>query len=186
MEVKEDIRRSDMRRHILDTAKNLMVVNGINETSLKDIAVAAGISTGTLYYYFAARDDIIFEIAKENMQQISDEIFEEIKNINSDVNREEVIKSLFDKILSVESRSKLHLYLISNAVSSGGALAEKFKKQYVQWRSMLKNGLDRFAPSEDNTVLAYAVQTMLDGCLIQMMFSTESVPVNDMLDIIMK
>lgn len=47
------------RREIADSALELFVSRGFNETSMREIAVAAGVGKSTLYDYFPAKDDIL-------------------------------------------------------------------------------------------------------------------------------
>jgi AcrR family transcriptional regulator len=45
--------------HILDTAERLFHQRGVTETSTVDIAAAAGISVGRLYYWFPDKDAVV-------------------------------------------------------------------------------------------------------------------------------
>ncbi|MBP1762390.1 MAG: transcriptional regulator, partial [Firmicutes bacterium] len=50
------------RQKIIDAATALVMERGVKGTSLADIANVAGISKGTLFYHFAAKDDLIYEL----------------------------------------------------------------------------------------------------------------------------
>ena len=54
-----------MKKKILDATYDLIIENGIMETTLKDIALKVGISKGTLYYYYSAKEDLIFDVAED-------------------------------------------------------------------------------------------------------------------------
>ncbi|WP_019586080.1 TetR/AcrR family transcriptional regulator [Deinococcus apachensis] len=47
------------REHIVDTTLRLYRANGVAGTTLKDVAEAAGIPLGNMYYYFKTRDDLV-------------------------------------------------------------------------------------------------------------------------------
>lgn len=47
------------REHIVDTALRLYRANGVAGTTLKDVAGAAGIPLGNMYYYFRTREDLV-------------------------------------------------------------------------------------------------------------------------------
>jgi AcrR family transcriptional regulator len=60
MGVKTALRKSERTRTlILDTALGLFRKNGFEDTTLRDIATAAGISLGSAYYYFESKESII-------------------------------------------------------------------------------------------------------------------------------
>jgi AcrR family transcriptional regulator len=63
---KEADRRS-RRRIVLDAARRLLIKKGIEDTSMEDIAAAAGYTRRTLYAYFRSRDEILLGIFAEDL-----------------------------------------------------------------------------------------------------------------------
>jgi AcrR family transcriptional regulator len=62
------------RLRILDEAASLFLRHGYAETSLRDIAGAAGMQAGSVYYHFASKDDILEEILRRGIVAV-DEVF---------------------------------------------------------------------------------------------------------------
>jgi AcrR family transcriptional regulator len=58
------------RANILDAAERRFLQNGLEHTTMADIAEQAGITRMTLYRYFRDRDTIAFEIAVRMLQRI--------------------------------------------------------------------------------------------------------------------
>ncbi len=54
--------RTDAERRILDAAKNVFMLKGLEATSMSDIAKAAGISRTSLHYYFRTKEKLFREI----------------------------------------------------------------------------------------------------------------------------
>ena len=52
----------DLRTHLMSTAARLFQKQGYAAISLRKIAAEAGVTTGSLYYYFTDKDQIVFEI----------------------------------------------------------------------------------------------------------------------------
>lgn len=50
------------RREILDTARELFVSKGYDQTSVNDILRIVNIAKGTFYYYFASKEEVLEEI----------------------------------------------------------------------------------------------------------------------------
>lgn len=66
----------ESRRMILDTAARLFRERGYAATSMRDIAGACGIKAGSLYYHFAAKDDIVGEVLQAGVQKTFDQVRE--------------------------------------------------------------------------------------------------------------
>lgn len=180
----EQLKVVDMKAHILNVAASLMLEQGITQTSLHDIAKAAGISKGTLYYYYSAKDDIIFDIANTNLTEITTDLISWINNVNETTELRPIVKELFERILAAETRAKLHLYLLNEALTSDNTdLKEKFTKRYEEWRSTLKKGLDALHSKQNNIATSYLIIAALDGLSIQKACGEENLPIDDILDI---
>jgi AcrR family transcriptional regulator len=50
------------RQRILDTALQLFATSGYEQTTMRDIAAAAGCSLGLTYRYFASKEDLVLEL----------------------------------------------------------------------------------------------------------------------------
>jgi len=186
MNNKEPKRPGDMRQRILEAAGDLIIEKGIKETGLKDIAKKAGISAGTLYYYYSAKEDIIYEIADNNLNQITEGLLYWIDRTNSDTPREQILKTVIEKILAAKTRGKLHLYLLSDAGTANSALKHKYTERYAEWRKTLLFGLDKVLQNEetDNMPLAYLILAVIDGLIIQNMVGGEPMPIDEIVKLI--
>lgn len=68
--VRREIKPAEERRKdILDAALRLFVENGFNETSVQDIASAAGMGTGTVYLYFPSKDHVLHGLHERFRQE---------------------------------------------------------------------------------------------------------------------
>lgn len=178
----------DMRLRILRAATSLMTEKGIKETTLKDIAQKAGISKGTLYYYYSAKEDIIYDIANKNLKQVTDGLMVMLDDADSNVSAEEIIKSLFENILDAQTRGKLHIYLLNNIATTNNALAEKFEMCYNDWRKTLERGLDKVMPASkgDHVALSHLILATIDGLIIQKMCGVKNIPVDEIVKLLIK
>jgi AcrR family transcriptional regulator len=60
------------RQHILDTALSLMGQRGVDGTSMRDLATAAGLNVASLYHYFPSKRDLLVAVLRE--QGVVDDI----------------------------------------------------------------------------------------------------------------
>ncbi|MBC8418378.1 MAG: TetR/AcrR family transcriptional regulator [Desulfobacterales bacterium] len=61
-------------RRILDKARALFWKKGYMSTSMRDIAAAYGCKPANIYNFFPNKEDILFEVLREEMEQIIDPI----------------------------------------------------------------------------------------------------------------
>jgi len=183
MTISREVKRQNIetRLRILRIAGDLMMEKGIKETSLKDIAREAGMSAGTLYYYYSAKEDIIYDIAENSLKQITEGLLNWIERVDASTPREQILKTVFESILAAQTRGKLHLYLVSDAGTVNSALTQKYKEQYENWRKTLVFGLKKVLRTETEAVeaLAYMILATIDGLIIQSMFSDRRLPLDE-------
>jgi TetR/AcrR family transcriptional regulator, cholesterol catabolism regulator len=67
-------------RKILDKARTLFWRKGYNSTSMRDIAAAYGCKPANIYNFFPNKEEILFEVLREEMEQI----IEPIKHLEED------------------------------------------------------------------------------------------------------
>ncbi|SDI10638.1 TetR/AcrR family transcriptional regulator [Desulfosporosinus hippei] len=176
------------RQSILDVAGKLIAQKGVKATSLSDIAKEVGISKGTLYYYYSNKNDIIYDIADIHLTRITKELLAWIESIENNISAEDVIRVVFERISTAETRGKLHLYLISDAVTSNGPLNKRFREKYREWRIALENGLRKVLKDRtaDYVVLSYIILAALDGFTIQWRLGEEDIPIEGIANVISK
>jgi AcrR family transcriptional regulator len=59
---------------MLETARRLFWEKGYNATSMRDIAIAYGCRPANIYNFFSDKEEILFEVLREEMEQIIDPI----------------------------------------------------------------------------------------------------------------
>jgi AcrR family transcriptional regulator len=62
------------RMLILDAAARIFGRKGYSETSLREIAEAAGMQAGSLYYHFASKEEIFDEVLSTGMRNIHEKV----------------------------------------------------------------------------------------------------------------
>ncbi len=54
------------RQHILAVALSLMAQNGVDGTSMRDLAAAAGLNVASLYHYFPSKRELLVAVLREH------------------------------------------------------------------------------------------------------------------------
>ncbi len=169
-------KQASKKQQIIEAGTRLIVQKGIEKTSLADIAEEAAISKGSLYYYYASKNELIFDITEAHINQISQNLFGIIEQSQGKASWEELLKILFERILAADTRGRLHLYLVQQALNENEDLKERFRKKYQEWKSMITEGFAKLEPKITNQrVLSSLIIAVLDGFLIQSLLEVETI-----------
>ncbi|WP_164509379.1 TetR/AcrR family transcriptional regulator [Companilactobacillus jidongensis] len=71
---KREIATAVTRENLIETAESLLQQKGYEKMSVSDITRASGVAKGTFYNYFNKKEDIIFELNKRHLTDLSDKI----------------------------------------------------------------------------------------------------------------
>ncbi len=91
------------RRKILQTAKRLFVEKGYFNTSMRDIAREAKVSTGAVYHHFESKEEIAGEIYRETLEIIRGKIREAITEGKT---TEEKVKGIVKVLLMLADKDR--------------------------------------------------------------------------------
>lgn len=175
------------KEKIINAAMEIMYEKGISGTTLADISEKAGVSKGTLYYYYSAKDDLVFDIADRNMEQISTELLNWIGSIVEKESPEKILETVIHKITGADLRNRLHIYLIQEAITGSPELKTNFMNKYEHWRKLIVEGILKLIGDIDNyDVMAMILLTTLDGLVIQHTLGIKNLPVKEISSYLVK
>lgn len=159
-------RNENLRETILDAAAALLRHSDFATVTLAQIAAAAGVSKGTLYYYYSNKDDILFDIADRYLRGLMEELLAWVDNREKDTGLPRLLKYVLERGVGDEF-GNLRLYLIGAGVSGHDALRGRYIELYGQFQSTLAQRLAQRAPGADADHLAWLLLLLTDGLLVQ-------------------
>lgn len=71
------------KRLILQVATEVFAERGFNETTISQIARKAKISEGSIYNYFESKEDLLFSIPEERMENFLSGIHESVEELRA-------------------------------------------------------------------------------------------------------
>jgi len=74
-------RAAARRRQVLTVASELFAAKGFEATSIRDIATAAGMMSGSLYYHFASKEDLYIAVQDASISKIFNAVEQAIPGI---------------------------------------------------------------------------------------------------------
>src|SRR5215469_1861905 len=63
--------RGGKRDRLIEAAAETFYAQGVEKTTLADIAAAAGIPLGNVYYYFKTKDDLLQAVVEAHLRDVS-------------------------------------------------------------------------------------------------------------------
>ena len=67
---------SKTRQKLVDVARQLFAKNGLENTTMNDIAVASGRGRRTLYTYFKSKEEVYYAVIESELERLSDRMDE--------------------------------------------------------------------------------------------------------------
>lgn len=157
----------ETRQHILDVAIILFSQHGVSSTSLADIAQAAGVTRGAIYWHFKNKSELFNEIWKLNESSISDIEIEYRAKYPDDplsVLRELLIYILQATVSEERRRSMMEIIFHKcEFVGELGVLSDARRALYMEGNERIEASLQRCIDAgylPVNLRLSYAVMTI--------------------------
>ena len=89
-----DLKKTEKKQRIMSAGIKVLARNGYNDTTVSQIAKAAGVADGTLYLYFENKDDLLARIFDEITDHFIKEGIELMSEVTSPIERLKAIARL--------------------------------------------------------------------------------------------
>ena len=174
----------ETRQHILDVALRLFSQQGVSSTSLAEIAKAAGVTRGAIYWHFKNKSDLfseIWELAKPNIDELETEYQAKFPDDPLSVLREILIYVLETTV--TEERRRLLMEIIFHKCEFVGEIASVqlverslCLENYDRIEKTLRHCMDvNMLPENLNTRrVAVIMRSYISGIMENWLFAPES------------
>jgi AcrR family transcriptional regulator len=116
---KPDEKKSDTtRRHLLERALVLFRERGVEATTMRDIAKAAGLSLGAAYYYFPSKEALVFAYYEQNQA-----VMEKLAQSATGTLREQLGVIIHGKLRSIHDQRHMLGTIVQRLVDPGDPLS---------------------------------------------------------------
>ena len=128
---------------IMDTATKLFAKKGYHATSIQDIVSESGLSVGTIYLYYANKEEIFDAILEYGVQAFTEELF---SNLSADLREEEIAEAFGNTILDNIAHNNRLVTILTSELS--------FQKKLQGFYSRIAEGIsEKFIDSNDENSL---------------------------------
>ncbi len=160
------------RQHILEVALTLMSQHGVDGTSMRDLASAAGLNVASLYHYFPSKRDLLVAVLREH-GFVDDLTSSSVPTLHRDPvgpGLGELLADILDSMLEVEDFVRLMVGEVlrgdETAHAVGLDLFDATKDSLEHW--ITENRPD-ICPPEDRPGLARVLRAIAVGLFFEHM-----------------
>ncbi len=133
----EQIRR---RKEIAHTSVRLFLKKGFNETSMREVAEAAGIGKSTLYDYFPSKEDILLSFAEAELQRLTEQVKEIVDQKTGA--QEKLRRIMFAYMDYLAENEEFYLKLSYEVQRLGQESLERIQSKRHAFQDLLRNILE--------------------------------------------
>jgi AcrR family transcriptional regulator len=183
--VSPESERGDKRTRLVAAASSVFAEKGYASTRVADIAARAEVGKGTVYEYFASKEELLFAVFESINQDVAARMDSALDEGGSSWDQLERLLEI-GAAVAVEQHDLQPVVLDFWAASRGRDFEEKYRDQvvssYAFYRSMVSNFVragqerDEFRTDVDVDALATALVAAIDGLGIQLYFDPEIEP----------
>jgi AcrR family transcriptional regulator len=155
---------------IINAAIKVLTEKSIEESTVREIAEKAGLTTGSIYYYYKNKDELLIDVINHSIH-FSNNI-SEMNNLEIKSKTElllEITNGIARRLSKIDEQ-KLNILLLSDVISKNGPRKEKYKVNYDFIINKVAN-MYYFAFGIENEVLKKSIAAILvaslDGIAIQ-------------------
>ena len=121
-----DMSITKTRQKLVDVARQLFAKNGLENTTMNDIAVASGRGRRTLYTYFKSKEEVYYAVIESELERLSDKM-DEVADKDTRP-QDKVIELIYT-----------HLNMIKETVVRNGNLRAEFFRNIWMVEKVRKN-----------------------------------------------
>ena len=159
-------KNDNVKQQILDAAITLFQER--HDVSLAEIAKAARVSKGTLFYHYRSKAEIYLDLGERYWRRLSDDLLIWVDNREKDTSLPRLVRYTFIRGAFDESgQIRLRLLVASISGEEESLIRERLNEQYAHFKNILKSRILERTPSADGEQLAWLLLTLVDGLMVQ-------------------
>ena len=129
------IKSAAVRKNLIITGYQMITEHGIDHVGVRDICEAVGVTTGTFYYYFSSKDDLLWQYAgeREDLKVGFDALkstgsYDRVLEFFTDCMVQILINDGYDNVIKILSRKQTSppLYEIVHRIAADGIHSGEF------------------------------------------------------------
>ncbi len=165
------VNTGDKREQILKAAENCLREQGLSRVNIREIAKEAGVSIGSVHYYFSTKEHILMEIFRKFVERVSKSVPKGSKEADPSVVLLGFLDGFFDELAADPGACRIFMDLWGHA-GKHPELQELLKSYYrrsLKWaQKLIEQGVEQGVfRVEDPLGAAVQIIAIIDGVKVQ-------------------
>ena len=162
---KPSLKKEKTHRLLLDTAAQMFSRHGYQSTSLRDIAAAADMKAGSMYYHFDSKEALMIEVLDKSMRLISDTVWLKVEALGDDYSFEEGLEAhVLGHLTAILKYSEYTTTTIRNngqvPATVTTAVQQNREHYEQQWRDLMMQGREEGAIRKDLDIRLFRLMVL--------------------------
>lgn len=170
-------KNDNVKQQILNAA--IALFQEQHDVSLAEIAKAANVSKGTLFYHYRSKAEIYLDIGERYWNKLSDDLLAWVDNAEKDTSIPRLVRYTFIRGVFDESGAlRLRLFVEAISGEEGVEIKARLNEQYTRFKNILKDRIVERLPGADGEQLAWLLLMLVDGLMVQSTLQNENIDLN--------
>lgn len=140
-------RQDNRRQQLLDVAARLFRERGFHVTSMRDIAHEVGMLSGSIYYHFSSKEELLLAVYEEGLRHIAEQVDAAVAGRNTPWERLEAgCTAHLEALLELSDYTQVMIRVLP---PEGGKVAERLLELRDQYEARFRELIDALALPED-------------------------------------
>jgi TetR/AcrR family transcriptional regulator, cholesterol catabolism regulator len=139
-------RQDNRRQQLLDVAARLFRERGYHVTSMRDIAHEVGMLSGSIYYHFSSKEELLLAVYEEGLRHIAEQVDAAVAQRNTPWERLEAgCTAHLEALLELSDYTQVMIRVLP---PEGGKVAERLLELRDQYEARFRELIDALALPE--------------------------------------
>lgn len=174
-------RKEDIRNVIIEAAQSLLDKKMIADISLAEIAAAAGISKGTLYYHYKTKNEILFDITDRYLEQQWSDLVAWTENPQKDTSLPRLVKYVIERNISTPA---LRIHLLCDAMTGNEEIRERLVARYADFEKLIEEKIGERTQKIPPHFFSWLILLTSDGLFIQRLLKNSDINTDDFVEFV--
>lgn len=167
-------RKDNVKGLILQATEKLLETKKLSDISLAEIAGAAGVSKGTLFYHYKGKTEILFDITDQYLNEQWNDLMIWTQDKTKDTSLPRLVKYVLERDIEAVA---MRLHFFYDAMLGNEELRAKLLARYREFATLIAQKIAERTDKVSADYLSWLILVISDGLFIHKTLRNEDLDV---------